>query len=67
MAIAGAIFVGLGGAAAGNFIVTRTNSVQLPMYQHTFDTAFRAAFIACATIAAIGIFASLVRGKEERR
>ncbi len=67
VAIAGAIFAGLGGAAAGNLIVTHTNSVQLTTLQHTFDTAFRATFIACAAIAAIGIFASLVRGKEERR
>ncbi len=60
VAIASAIFVGLGGAAAGNLIVTHTNLVQLPLYQHTFDMAFQGAFIACATIAAIGIFASLV-------
>ena len=67
VAIAGAIFAALGGATAGNFIITRANSIQLTMYQHTFDTAFQATFLACAAIAAIGIFASLVRGKEESR
>ncbi len=67
VAIAGAIFAGLGGAMAGNFVVTHSHSVQLASYQHTFDTAFQATFITCAAIAAIGIFASLVRGKEESR
>jgi EmrB/QacA subfamily drug resistance transporter len=67
VAIAGAVFTGLGGAAAGNMIVTYSNSAQLSMLQHTFDSAFQATFIVCAAIAAIGIFASLVRGKEERQ
>ncbi len=67
MALAGAIFVGLGGATAGNFLVTHPTSVHLTGYQQTFDTAFQATFLACATIAAIGILACLVRGKEERR
>ena len=66
VAVAGAVFTSLGGAAAGNLIVTQTNSAQLSVLQHTFDSAFQATFIVCAVIAAIGIFASLVRGKEER-
>jgi MFS family permease len=65
VAVAGAVFTSLGGAAAGNLIVARTNSAQLSVLQHTFDSAFQATFIVCAAIAAIGIFASLVRGKEE--
>ncbi len=67
VALAGAIFAGLGGAAAGNFLVTHANSAQLTVYQQTFDTAFQAAFLAYAAIAAIGIFASLVRGGGEKK
>jgi len=67
VAVAGAVFTSLGGAAAGNLIVSLTNSTQLSVLQHTFDSAFHATFIVCAAIAAIGIFASLVRGKEERQ
>lgn len=65
VAVAGAVFTSLGGAAAGNLIVMQTNSAQLSVLQHTFDFAFQATFIVCAAIAAVGIFASLVRGKEE--
>ena len=67
VAIAGAVFTGLGGAAAGNAIVAHANSAQLSLYQQTFDSAFRATFIVCAAIAAVGIFASLVRGKEDQK
>ncbi len=67
VALAGAIFAGLGGATAGNVLVTHPTSVHLTLYQQTFDTAFQATFLACAAIAAIGIFASLVRGKEARQ
>jgi EmrB/QacA subfamily drug resistance transporter len=67
VAVAGAVFTSLGGAAAGNIIVANTSSAQLAVLQHTFDTAFQATFITCAVIAAVGIFASLVRGKEERQ
>jgi hypothetical protein len=34
--------------------------------EETFTTSFRAAFVVCAVIAAIGIATSLVRGKEAR-
>jgi hypothetical protein len=33
--------------------------------QQTFVSAFHATFLACAAVAVIGVFASLVRGKEE--
>ncbi|GHO93492.1 MFS transporter [Reticulibacter mediterranei] len=67
VALAGAIFVGLGGATAGNALTTHASNVQYIGNQQIFDTAFQAAFLACAALAAIGIGASLVRGKEERR
>ncbi len=67
IALAGAIFVGLGGAAAGNALATHASAMPRLAYQQTFNTAFQAAFLACAALAAIGVAASLVRGKEERR
>ncbi len=67
IAMAGAIFAGLGGAAAGEaFISQHLSGVQLVALQHTFVYAMRVTFQVCTAVAAIGIFASLVRGKEER-
>lgn len=64
IALTGAIFAGLGGAAAGQILASQPQSSVL---QQVFTSSFRVTFLACAAIAAIGIFASLVRGKEERR
>jgi EmrB/QacA subfamily drug resistance transporter len=68
VAIAGAVFASLGGAVAGNILVSRHNLPpgQISGLQQTFAGSFHVTFIVCAAIAAIGIFASLVRGKEER-
>ena len=66
VAIAGAVFAGVGGAAAGNMIVLHINAMQLSTYQQIFDRAFQTTFLVCACIAAIGIFASLVRGNAEK-
>jgi EmrB/QacA subfamily drug resistance transporter len=67
VALAGAIFVSLGGALAGAILASQPH---LPLavkiaQQNTFANAFHAAFIVCAAIAAVGVFTSLVRGKEE--
>ena len=67
VALAGAIFVSLGGALAGAMLARQPH---LPLaikiaQQNTFANAFHAAFIVCAAIAAVGVFTSLVRGKEE--
>jgi EmrB/QacA subfamily drug resistance transporter len=68
IAIAGAIFAGLGGAAAGQFLVTHHPAgAQLEALRQTFVFSMRATFLVCAGIAAIGVFASLVRGKEQRQ
>ena len=69
VALAGAIFVSLGGAAAGAIIAAHhtLQSAQVSSLQQTFSHSFEIAFIVCAAIAAIGIFASLVRGKEQRK
>jgi MFS family permease len=70
VALAGAIFAALGGAAAGGVLTSLQSShhtlspTQISALQQTFSSGFHAAFITCAVIAAIGIFASLVRGKE---
>lgn len=64
--LAGAIFTALGGATAGHIIAMQPHSSHLRALQQTFDHSFQMTFIVCAVIAAIGIFASLVRGKEEK-
>jgi EmrB/QacA subfamily drug resistance transporter len=64
VALAGAIFTGLGGAAAGIALqASHGNGVAL---QQTFLTAFRWALLVCAGIAFLGVFASLVRGQGEK-
>ncbi len=69
IALAGAIFTGLGGATAGALLAAgpQGGAVQanVATLQHTFVTSFHAAFLVCAGIAAVGIFTSLVRGAEQ--
>jgi EmrB/QacA subfamily drug resistance transporter len=64
IAIAGAVFTGLGGAAAGGILASGHAGAQTAVLQQTFVNSFHATFIVCAAIAAVGIFASLIRGKE---
>jgi EmrB/QacA subfamily drug resistance transporter len=67
VALAGAIFAGLGGAAAGNALTSgHVSGTQLTALQQTFTNSFHITFLVCACIAAIGIFTSLVRGKEQK-
>jgi EmrB/QacA subfamily drug resistance transporter len=66
VALAGTIFASLGGAAAGNALASQQSTTSLQMLQTTFAHAFQVTFLACAAIAAIGVFASLVRGKEKK-
>ncbi len=70
VALAGAIFVSLGGATAGQLLAARANGHGVPgaseaQLQQTFAQSFSAAFIVCAAIAAAGVFTSLVRGREQ--
>jgi EmrB/QacA subfamily drug resistance transporter len=66
VALAGAIFTSLGGATAGAILVSHhATSSQVSVLQQTFANSFHVTFIVCATIAAIGILTSLVRGKEQ--
>jgi EmrB/QacA subfamily drug resistance transporter len=66
VALAGAIFVGLGAAQAGAILSSGQPLPpdQVAALQTTFTTGFHDAFVVCAAIAVFGVFASLVRGKE---
>jgi len=71
VALAGAIFAGLGGAAAGGILALQGNrhalsAAQVNLLQQTFAHAFHITFIICAAIAFVGVFTSLVRGKENK-
>lgn len=67
VALAGAIFTSLGGAIAGSILHQgeRLPPQTVAILQNTFTTAFHTTFIVCACIAALGIFTSLVRGREQ--
>jgi EmrB/QacA subfamily drug resistance transporter len=70
VALAGAIFASLGGAAAGQILAAHAHGrpvppSHIPALQQTFVTAFHSAFVVCACIAAVGVFTSLVRGRED--
>jgi EmrB/QacA subfamily drug resistance transporter len=63
VALAGAVFAGLGGAAAGAALMSAHGDVSA--LQRTFLLGFRAAMFTCAGVAVVGVFASLVRGRGE--
>jgi EmrB/QacA subfamily drug resistance transporter len=69
VALAGAIFAGLGAAAAGNRLAAmrgqHSSQSQLAGLQQTFMVGFHSAFVVCAAIAALGVLTSLVRGREQ--
>jgi hypothetical protein len=69
VALAGAIFAGGGGAAAARILADQVSrralaAGELSALQLTFLSSFRAALLACAAFAAIGIGTALVRGQE---
>ncbi|QBD80272.1 DHA2 family efflux MFS transporter permease subunit [Ktedonosporobacter rubrisoli] len=66
VALAGAIFAGFGGAEAGRLLSLQLDRAHVAALQQTFAHSFQMTFTVCAVIAAVGVFASLVRGKEER-
>ncbi len=65
VALAGAIFVSLGGSAAG--VALQAHKGSSSALQETFVTSFHTALLVCAVIAAIGVFSSLVRGGGEKK
>jgi EmrB/QacA subfamily drug resistance transporter len=64
IALAGAIFTSFGGAVAGSVLAANQGGTRTAALQLIFVNGFHATFLVCAAIAAIGIFASLTRGKE---
>jgi len=66
VALAGAIFIGLGGAAAGaRLALARGGPGAIATLQRSFAGAFHTAFLVSAGIAVVGVVTSLVRGPEE--
>src|ERR1022692_4292640 len=71
VALAGAIFTGLGGAAAGRTLLVAKAvhsgvTDEITAAQINFLTGFHAALVTCAGVAAVGIFTALVRGPENK-
>ncbi len=67
VAVAGAVFTGLGAAAAGAALAAgrETLSVeQVRALQQTFVKGLHAAFVVCAVFAAVGVVTALGRGRE---
>jgi hypothetical protein len=68
VALAGAIFAGLDGASAGRALAVAPTGLvasgDIVALQLTFLAGFRGALLVCAALAAVGIFAALVRGEE---
>jgi MFS family permease len=65
VAVAGAVFATLGGAAAGSALaVAAASDAARPAMEATFLRGFHAAFATCAGFAALGALAALVRGRE---
>jgi EmrB/QacA subfamily drug resistance transporter len=68
VALAAAIFTGVGGASAGLTLAAARAAAVSPAHvvalQHTFLAAFRGALMACAGLGALGILVALVRGQD---
>ncbi|HEY7347088.1 MAG TPA: MFS transporter [Ktedonobacterales bacterium] len=64
VAVAGAVFGGLGASQAGQILANAANlsTVEITTLQTTFLTGFHTALLVCMGIASIGVFTSLVRG-----
>jgi EmrB/QacA subfamily drug resistance transporter len=72
VAVAGAVFLGLGGSAGAALLALRTSGTQLSglaaeRLQSTFLHGFHASLTVCAGFAALGALAALVRGEESRK
>jgi MFS family permease len=69
VALAGAIFSGLGGAEAGRSLIEAKTHIpvfsgDINIVQVRFVAGFHTALLVCAGIAAVGIVAALIRGPE---
>jgi hypothetical protein len=69
--VAGAMFAGLGGTAAGRaLVVARAGGLtgaDVGALQQTFLAGFRGALMVSAAVAGLSVVAALVRGDERRR
>ena len=69
VALAGAIFAGLGGASAGRALAATPGravaSENIAALQQAFLTGFKGALMACAAVAAAGLLTTLIRGNEQ--
>ena len=63
VAIAGAVFTGLGAADAARALIAHPRA---PALEATFLSGFRWALYVCAMLAALGVVTSLLRGRERR-
>jgi hypothetical protein len=69
VALAGAVFTGAGGAAAGERLAgggAHLPPDELAALQHTFVHALGTAFVVCASLSAVGVITALVRGDVRR-
>jgi MFS family permease len=67
VAVAGAVFAGVGGAAAGSALSgTPSFDPARPALETVFLRGFHEALGACAAFSAVGALAALLRGKERR-
>jgi EmrB/QacA subfamily drug resistance transporter len=67
VAVAGAVFAGLGGAVAGSALAgTPASDPGRPALEAAFLYGFHAALATCAGFAALGALAALLRGQERR-
>jgi MFS family permease len=69
VAVAGAVFTVSGAARAGAALAAGPKTLSLEQAQalkHIFEAGMRAAFLACAALAALGLLAALSRGTDSR-
>ena len=68
VAVAGAVFGGLGASQAGQTLSDSANlsPTALRSLQTIFLSGFHSALFVCMCVASIGVFTSLVRGKEQK-
>ena len=66
VALAGAVFAGLGGASAGRALSVAPASADLARLQQTFLAGFQGSLLVCAAVAAVGIVVVLARGDDRR-
>jgi EmrB/QacA subfamily drug resistance transporter len=67
VAVAGAVFATMGGAAAGSALAGTATDLARPALEAVFLQAFHAALGTCAAFAALGALVAAMRGREQPR